>query len=169
MSFDVLLLPSTRSPQTAEAFRAGLEGALRAMGARGDMGSVIDFPNGGSVEIFAGGERTSGEGASEDRPGAMLAFRGFGLSHAEAVFRLADATASFIHAIGADGTFTTPSTGEAPDEYPEPCIAVADPAALLAEVEGGFDAWADYRDQVVGSYRPSFLSRLWSRLTGRDA
>jgi hypothetical protein len=158
MSFDVHLLPSTATP---DDFGDVLRATLRSIGATDDLETIVMLADGASLEIFRG---------DDPRPGAMLAFRGFGLSHAQAIFVLADATACFIITDGEQGTFKTPATGEAPDDYPQPFVEVADGAALLALVEAGFAAWSDYRDQVVGRAPPqSFFGRLWSRLTGRGA
>lgn len=143
MSFDVFLISSSQSPTGDEA-RAAVDRALAHCGARrGGPGEcdIVDA-NGGEHEFMEG---------DDGMAGGLFPLRGLSPTIAALIFEVADATRCLIVPVQEDGgLLRTPSyVGAPPEDVDMPLVDIPDPAALLAFLEGGLEAWADYRNDIT--------------------
>lgn len=150
MSFDVYLIPTTASPEGDEV-RAATDRALALCGARRGGPEECDY-------VLASGYGQEFFGGDDGSAGGVFALRGLDAERAHVIFEIADATQCFIIAAQEDcAPMRTPGNfGAAPggDETPQ-IIDIADPAELVAYLEGGLDAWSDYRNGAVRHPKPN--------------
>ncbi|MDO9335782.1 MAG: hypothetical protein Q7T61_05230 [Caulobacter sp.] len=165
MSFDIFLIASSASPMPTQASEA-VRRALASVGGREtEPPGVFVARDGADVEFYCG----------DGGPGGMFATHGLPLSIVELIVAVAEAQKCFILPV-AEGmqAYRTPGNdGDPPstqaDGFP-PIVAIATPRALLDEINAGFEAWSDYRDQVVNpadTRPPSLLGRLFGGLFGK--
>ena len=152
MSFDVF----------AQAFRYGESATANAIGARAVMSTVhyshnprfnsyvIQFADGSGLEMYARGLG----GGEKPFDGALFALRGFTEPIGDFIFeftRAADclllpAMSPLCVLLTEKGQFEHLPRGMADDFQ---VILISSGAELLAALDGGYDTWRAYRDQVV--------------------
>lgn len=152
MSFDVF----------AQAFRHGDAGTADADAARAILAPIqhaheaqfdsydIEFDDGSRLEMYAGG-------LDGKKPfnGAMFALRGISDAIGDFIFRFTQAAGCVL--LPAMEPACVLLTEESQSQHLPPdmhadfqVIAIASGAELLAALEGGYDTWRAYRDQIVG-------------------
>jgi hypothetical protein len=154
MSFDVFLQPSSQTPNSKE-FGSIVAEVLKGLGAERlpPDGVNVRLSSGLEIELYDEGE-----------PGAMVALRGFDTAASELLFGLAASTECFLIAPGVEAAFRmVGSKGEPPEDF-LPVVLVDSPDMLAKQMFPGFQAWANYRDQVAAPpepARPSLIRRLF--------
>ena len=162
MSFDILLIPSSATPEGDAFVEATLAATLALGGSTSRYPALLITHDDLAIEVFPSPDACS------------VALRDQALSVIELVFSVADATKSFILPVESpDEAWRTPTNGGDPPggegEFP-PIASVSTPAELEAKLFGGLQTWSNYREQVLGASPPkppSFLGRLFGGLFGK--
>ncbi len=144
MSFDVFLQPSSRTPNSKE-FASIVVAVLKSLGAERLP------PDGVNVRLASGLEL---ELYDEGSPGAMIALRGLDTAALELIFMLAAGTDCFLVTAGAETAFRILGCeGEPPADF-LPVVLIDSPDMLAKQIFPDFQAWADFRDQVMTPPKP---------------
>jgi hypothetical protein len=153
MSFDVFFV-SLEPPAPVAAVRAQIEEAVRSVGGQlrreggAAPGDVVEAKGGSNFEWYG-----PNPARQNDKGGGMAALRGLNLSICQCLFAIAMRTDWVIVAAATHSrTVRAKGSRELPlyEGMPE-LLEVENPEELCRFLDGGYEAWKTYRDQIIKS------------------